>query len=201
VGEFRVEGTPEHAELARPDFFISRAGADALFAARISHILEDAGHRVVLQQWDFANRNFMERMHAALASGARVVALLSNEYLASSYCGAEWLNALAADPLNSNGRLIVLRVNECKPDGLLAALAYWDMVAIRDRPDLVRDVVLTAIKPGRHKDDGSASFQYWRAARTVLHPEIRPTASFTGRDGELSEMQTALRSGGTAAIT
>jgi hypothetical protein len=40
----------------------------------------------VLQQWDFANRNFMERMHAALASGARVIALLSNEYLASPHC-------------------------------------------------------------------------------------------------------------------
>ena len=73
-----------------PDFFISRAGADAPFAAEVGRVLEDAGHTVVLQQWDFANRNFMERMHAALESGARVVALLSNEYLASDHCAAEW---------------------------------------------------------------------------------------------------------------
>jgi hypothetical protein len=75
----------------RPDFFISRAGADAPFAAEVAHVLEDAGHAVVLQQWDFANRNFMERMHAALDSGARVIALLSNEYLTSDHCNSEWM--------------------------------------------------------------------------------------------------------------
>jgi hypothetical protein len=82
------------------DFFISPAGADAPFADRIGRILEDAGHSVVLQQWDFANRSFMERMHAALESGARVIALLSNDYLASDHCTAEWQNAIAHDPLN-----------------------------------------------------------------------------------------------------
>ncbi len=47
-------------------FFISRAGADADLASLIGAILEGAGHRVILQQWDFANANFMERMHTAL---------------------------------------------------------------------------------------------------------------------------------------
>ena len=67
-------------------------------AANVGAILERAGHGVVLQQWDFANRNFMERMDAALSSGARVIALLSNEHLASKHCEAEWLNAIANDP-------------------------------------------------------------------------------------------------------
>jgi hypothetical protein len=74
-------------ELEQPDFLIGRSGVDASFAARIGHILENAGHRVILQQWDFANRNFMERVRAALSSGARVIALLSSEYLASPHCG------------------------------------------------------------------------------------------------------------------
>src|SRR5262249_2551169 len=42
--------------------------------------------------------------------------------------------------------------------------------------------------------------QYWRAARTVLHPEIRPTPSFTGRTKELLEIGNALHSGETAAV-
>ncbi len=46
-------------------------------------MIEDAGMRVVPKQWDFASRNFMERMHTALSSAARVIALFSNEYLAS----------------------------------------------------------------------------------------------------------------------
>jgi hypothetical protein len=40
-------------------------------------------NQVVLQQWDFANRNFVERMDAALGSGARVVAILTPQYLAA----------------------------------------------------------------------------------------------------------------------
>jgi TIR domain len=150
-----------------PDFFISRAGADAAFAGVIGHILEDASYRVVLQQWDFANRNFMERMHAALSSGARVIALLSNGYLASKYCEAEWLNALAGDPLNNDARLIVLRISECKPVGLLSGLAYWDLAPVRDRPDLLHDIVLTAVQPGRRKDGGPAALA--QHLRDYLH--------------------------------
>jgi tetratricopeptide (TPR) repeat protein len=193
--------TPDANTEALPNFFISRAGADAPFAGEIGRIIESAGHRVVLQQWDFANRNFMERMHAALSSGARVIALLSNEYLASKYCEAEWLNAIGTDPLNIRSRLIVLRVNDCTPAGLLTTLAYWDLVPIRDRPDLVRDVVLTAIKPGRHKGDEPASAKYWRPARPLLHPEIRATPSFTGRTDELLKIGNAFQSGDTAAVT
>ena len=45
---------------AEADFFISRAGADKAFAAVIGRILEDAGHRVILQDWDFPDKNFIE---------------------------------------------------------------------------------------------------------------------------------------------
>jgi tetratricopeptide (TPR) repeat protein len=184
-----------------PDFFISRAGADAPFAAEIGRILEAAGHTAVLQQWDFANHNFVQRMHSALESGARVVALLSNEYLASDHCTAEWQNAIAHDPLNRRGRLIVLRVAESTPTGLLAALAYWDLVPVRGDGALLLDIVLTAVKPGRHKDDGVRAAQYWRAPRPIVHREIRATPSFTGREGELSSLHELLWAGHTAAVT
>jgi hypothetical protein len=39
-------------------------------------ILENAGKRVIIQNWDFKNRSFMERMQATHTSGGRVVALL-----------------------------------------------------------------------------------------------------------------------------
>ncbi len=184
-----------------PDFFISRAGADAPFAAEVGRVLEDAGHTVVLQQWDFANRNFMERMHAALKSGARVIALLSNEYLASDHCAAEWQNAIAHDPLNKRGRLVVLRVAESTPTGLLTALAYWDLVPVRGDRALLRDIVLTAVQPGRHKDDAARAAQYWRGPRPVVHSEIKATPSFTDREGELSRLHELLGAGHTAAVT
>jgi TIR domain len=124
--ELRGKGAGRVDQL--PHFFISRAGTDAAFADRIGRLLEDAGYRVVLQQWDFANRNFMERMDAALGSGARVIALLSPQYLASDHCAVEWYSALTGDPLNKAARVIVLRIRECEPRGLLRALAYWDLV-------------------------------------------------------------------------
>ena len=33
-------------------FFISRAGEDSVAAQRIAEILEEAGHRVFIQDWD-----------------------------------------------------------------------------------------------------------------------------------------------------
>jgi hypothetical protein len=127
---------------AFPEFFISRAGAhpaDVAMAAKVGQIIEAEGHPVVLQQWDFANRNFMERMDAALASGARVVAILTPQYLATDYCAAEWVHALDSDPLNRKGRLIVLRAAECEPKGLLRTIAYWDLTPVRDRDDLLTE--------------------------------------------------------------
>jgi tetratricopeptide (TPR) repeat protein len=178
--------------------FISRAGADADFAAVIGKILESAGHTVVLQQWDFANRNFMERMHAALAGGARVVALLSPEYLGSAHCQAESQNAIADDPLNSKSRLILLRVAECEPVGLLSGLAYWDLVPVREDRALLQEIVLDAVREERR--DGAPSGTYWRPPRTVVDTEaIRPVPSFSAREEELAAIAVALSNDGAIA--
>ena len=189
-----------------PDFFVSRAGAhpaDVAMAAKVGQIIEAEGHRVVLQQWDFANRNFMERMDAALASGARVVAILTPQYLASDYCAAEWMHALHGDPLNRKGRLIVLRAAECEPKGLLRTIAYWDLVPVRDHDDLLSDIVKSAIMPDAERRHVGTAGAYWREARALLHEAIKPTASFTGRDEHLRKIRDALWSGKdeVAAIT
>ncbi len=184
--------------LREEKLFVSRAGADAPFAAEIGRILEHAGYEVVLQQWDFANRSFMERMHAALIEGARVVALLSPEYLRSDHCQAEWQNAIASDPLNTKSLLVLLRVAECEPVGLLSSLAYWDLVPIRDNPALVQDVVLDALRGGRRAD--AAIGPYWREPRTIIDPDaIRPVPSFSGRDDELAGIAAALAQDGNIA--
>ncbi len=188
------------------DFFISRAVADAAVADEIGRILDDEGHSVIVQQCDLADRDFMERMHASLESGARVIALLSPEYLASAPCMAECLDAIADDPLNKRGRLIVLRAAECAPTGLLRALAYWDLVPVRDDPKILRDVVLAAVEPGRHEVGANPGAPYWGAPyrqepRSVVHPEIKATPSFTGREDELGAIHSALWSDGAAVVT
>lgn len=179
--------------------FISRAGADAAFAGVIGEILEAAGYTVSLQQWDFANRNFIERMHSVLAEDARVVALLSPEYLKSEHCQAEWQNAIADDPLNTKSRLILLRVVECEPIGLLRGLAYWDLVPIRDNRTLLEEIVREAVREDRR--DAAPSGPYWRAPRTIIDSEaIRPVSSFSGRDDALADILSALENGTGVAL-
>lgn len=116
---------------APPHFFISRAGAsaaDVAISSTVRDILVAAGYRVVLQQFDFKNHNFMERMDSALASGAKAIAILSEDYLASEYCSAEWYHPLVGDPLNKLGRLIVLRVAEAAIHA-----SEWRMVPVAVR--------------------------------------------------------------------
>jgi tetratricopeptide (TPR) repeat protein len=172
------------------EVFISRSGADATFAALIGTILETAGYTVILQDWDFRNNNFIDRMHAALASGARVVALLSQEYLASEHCAAEWQNVLAHDPLNRQSRLVVFRVDNCSPKGLLAGIAFWDLSKIRDNRELVQSIVLEALatKPDRI----SSHLIYWRSPRTIQHAKLLSTRWLLKRNTVLAEIDAAM---------
>jgi tetratricopeptide (TPR) repeat protein len=194
--------TPDATDRS-PEFFLSRAGPDAAIAETIAHILEDAGRTVILQEWDFKNRAFMERMHAALCSGARTIALLSPDYLARDHCAAEWQNTIADDPLNKASRLIVLRIKPCVPVGLLRSFAYWDLVPVlaglSDSGGMLRDVVLAAVRPGRQKGQPPDLSKLFNKAQSVLHPEIRPTPNFTGRDEPLVAIERALTGGARAA--
>ncbi len=192
------DSAPEH-----PHFFISRAGkhpADVAIASKIGQILEKAGHRVTLQQWDFANRNFMERMDAALASGARVIAILTPEYLATDYCAVEWMHALHGDPLNKMARLIVFRCAECAPRGLLRTIAYWDLVSVRDREDLLADIVNAAIMPDAERRQVGTVDAHWRQARPLIHDTIKQTPSFTGRETALQQIGNALSTDKESAV-
>lgn len=169
--------------------FLSRAGADEAVAAQIGRLLEEDGYSVVLQQWDFKNRSFVDAMHDALLSDARVVALLSPDYLASDYCAAEWQGAIATDPLNRKGRLIVLRIAECTPAGLLAGFAYWDLVPVRNDPATLADVVRRAVSPSDRSSHGATLGAYRQAAQplptgtvTFLFAEIEGGAERWERD-------------------
>jgi hypothetical protein len=141
------------------------------------------GRPVIIQDWDFKNRAFMERMHVALCSGARTIALLSPDYLARDHCAAEWQHTIADDPLNRASRLIVLRIRPCIPVGLLKSLAYWDLVPVLatlpESGGMLRDVVLAAVRLGRQKDLPPDLSTLFSKAQPVLHPEIRPTPNFT----------------------
>jgi tetratricopeptide (TPR) repeat protein len=184
----------------KPDFFLSRAGPDAEVAKHVAHIIEKSDKRVLIQDWDFKNHGFIECMHAALTSGARVIALLSPDYLTRDHCTAEWQNAIADDPLNRNSRLILLKIRPCNPRGLLSSLAYIDLVPLltspHANPDLLRDVVLAAVQPGCDRHLPGDVSKLFHLAQVVLHADIeKTTSSFTGRENELDKIEKALAAG------
>lgn len=111
------------------DFFISYTGKDKAWAVWIAWQLEAAGYTVRIQEWHFkSGGSFSADMHHALEQSARVIGVLSPDYLASDYCKAEFLAAVAQDPTGAAQRLILVRIADCKPSGLLAGRTYIDLV-------------------------------------------------------------------------
>lgn len=174
-----------------PTVFVSRAAADAEFAMEVCRVLEEAGHRVVLQDRDFDNRNFIDAMDEALSSDTRVLALLSPAYLESDYCRAEWQNSIANDPLNRNGRLVLLRIAECRPTGLMAGLAYWDLVPLQNNSPAVADVIRRAVSGAPLALPSHSQASAYPAELTNNLPA--QLSSFIGREKVVKEISDRVR--------
>src|SRR5580700_4865724 len=113
------------------DFFVSYTRADQPWAEWIAWVLEEDGHRVLIQAWDFVpGSNWIQSMQAGTRDAARTVAVLSEAYLNSVFGSAEWQAALASDPDGSSRKLLVARVEECQRPGLLAAVVGIDLFGV-----------------------------------------------------------------------
>ena len=114
---------------AEVEFFISYTGADKGWAEWIAWQLEEAGHKTIIQAWDFKSGGvFPGDMHRALQQSARVIAVLTPDYMASGFCQPEWQSAFADDPTGEKGILVCVRVTDFKPDGILRGRTYIDLV-------------------------------------------------------------------------
>lgn len=111
------------------DFFISYTSSDEAWAEWIGWILEAEGYSVKVQAWDFAaGINFVLAMHQAAEEAARTIAVLSADYLKSTFAAPEWAAAFAKDPQGLKQSLVPVRVQDCTPSGLLKAIVYIDLV-------------------------------------------------------------------------
>lgn len=139
------------AEDAMKDFFISYNKADRNWAEWIAWQLEAEGYRTVIQSWDFrVGSNFVLNMSQAASTAKRTIAVLSPEYLSSLYTQPEWAAAFVQDPEGREGRLLPVRVRQCKLLGLLSAIVYLDLVDLGEsdaRAKLLAGVGSTRAKP------------------------------------------------------
>ncbi|WP_019630650.1 TIR domain-containing protein [Actinomadura atramentaria] len=128
------------------DFFISYSPADERWAAWIAWQLETAGHRTMMQAWDFVpGTNFIDFMDRGLSEAKVVIAVLSRNYLRSRYGRWEWMTALRADPDDPARKLITVRIEDCPIDGLLSTITYVDLVGVDD-PARARALLMRRIE-------------------------------------------------------
>ena len=97
---FKTTDVPETAPKLKKDFFISYNKADRKAAEWIAWQLEEEGHySVAIQAWDFGpGSNFALEMNRASKDSARVLAVLSPDYLTSDFAASEWAAHFAQDP-------------------------------------------------------------------------------------------------------
>jgi hypothetical protein len=126
------------------DFFISYNKVDKVWAEGLADWLDQALFTTILQEQDFVpSTNFVSEMHNALKSANRMIMVLSPDYLSSKFPLSEWTAQFATDPSCEHGILILVRVRDCTPDGLLRPIIYIDLVGIT--ADQARKVFLNGI--------------------------------------------------------
>lgn len=129
-----IGGTP--ADDGSYDFFVSYFSGDEEWASWIAWQLEKGLHqedpppRVFVRGWhvvagmhEAISRNF------ALSASARLIAVLTPEYLTSDdYSYAEWATFWAGDPAGRQRRVVPVRVKDCQPKGFLEPIFFIDLV-------------------------------------------------------------------------
>ncbi len=179
-------------------YFISRTGGDKEIAVAIAAIIQKAGLKTWLQDEDFGNTSFVARMEEGFKKGLRVIALLSPGYLKSDYCVKEYSVTLVGDPLNRKERLIVLRVQECAPEGMLTDIPYVDLVPIlanlnaQQREEHLKRIINALIGVVRRREDVDFLNLYRRKPRQIIHREVDAYQSFAGRGSELDTLKNTL---------
>lgn len=157
---------------ARYDFFISYAKEEAAWAEWIAWELEEAGYFIAsLQPWDFRPGFGLPKIQELMKEFDRVIVLLSSDYLLSELTQSEWLNALAANLMSSEEKLVPVRVREVSPTGLLAQLVSIDLVGLSEQD--ARAALLGGISASRLK--GTKIHKLKNPDERVPFPGEQPT--------------------------
>ncbi|MBT9372547.1 toll/interleukin-1 receptor domain-containing protein [Rhizobium sp. CSW-27] len=165
------------------DFFISYSTKNEAEAREINGYLEDAGYSTIVQFKDFpVGSNFVIEMQDGLERGARAIALLSPDYVASDHCRAEWAAVYNMDPLGKGRKLVPLLLKPANLNTLARQIVYKSLVGLNGEER--RAAVLEAIGPG---PDALAPDMLKRRLAETASPDVAPTP-----DGKLDVVPNAI---------
>ena len=194
------------------DFFISYNKADRRWAEWIAWQLEKEGHSIVLQNWDFPpGANLVLEMQKAIKEAKRTIIIFSPDYLRVLDTSPELVLALNRELQKEQGSILPVQVRECKLTGLLASIAYIDLVGLDEltaREILLKGVTrkrsIPAVQPGfpaemQFSAEPRPSFP--AALPTIWNVPYHRNPFFTGREDILARLHAVLTSDRSVALT
>jgi len=140
------------------DFFVSYTGTDSTFATWVAELLEDNSYSVTIQAWDFKpGDNFVSKIDEALLECEKLIVILSESYLKSKWCEAEWTSKLTEQIKLKERRIIPIRIEPVDLKGLLSPIVYIDIVDKSE--DEAKQRILSGIRSNDiRKSDGYPSY-------------------------------------------
>jgi tetratricopeptide (TPR) repeat protein len=177
------------------DFFISYADKDENWAAWIAETLESKGYSTIIQVWDFkAGGSFVNDIDEAIKKCRKVILVLSERYLESEYCKAEWQNFFVNDPVGKNVLIIPVRIDNVKPEGLLASRTYLDLHGITDEVEAVKLLIeKIGSNTGARVSPGFPGARAKFPGELPLNNLPNRNTYFTGRESILKSIESAFK--------
>lgn len=197
---------------SKRDFFVSFNKADRPWATWIAWVLEENGHSVFFQDWDFRG-NFVEHMDRSHAQARRTLAVLSDSYFGSGFTLAEWSARFAQDPAGREDRLVPVKVGPLTGETILSPLIYADLTDCDEAEaqgrllDRVRKAVDLAFRP---KPENRPTFPGGATPPRLVpdkpnfpitvHNLFLANPDFVGRESVLDDLRRVLTSGAGPAV-
>jgi DNA-directed RNA polymerase specialized sigma24 family protein len=143
--------------LMSKSYFISYNKNDIAWAEWVAWIVENLGFQAIIQAWDFTpGKSWTQEMDSAIKRSDSTICILTDDFLNSGFTAAEWQSAFSDDPVGEKQKLILFRVKQCKPDGLLKIRSYADLVGKSSKES--RDIIKNVLLGGRIKPSSEPQF-------------------------------------------
>ncbi|MGI9435705.1 MAG: TIR domain-containing protein [Geminicoccaceae bacterium] len=181
-----AERCHQEAGSALSDIFISHSSRDEEETSRICDWLKSLGYSWVFLDYDRDNgipagANWEQKLYRELRICRAVIVLLSDNWLASHWCFAEYTQARAA------GKYIIpVRIAACNPERVLTDIQH--VGNLYDNDDSGYAYLEQGLKQAGLESEGSFPWQSGQSPFPGLAPfEDKDAAVFFGRDKEIKE--------------